>query len=406
MNENSEWIPTQDSQPGPSTAAIETSDPNTLLQQWFFSQHDDRSPSSENLAQPNMGPRMDFQYMATSYGYEPWPRYHDYQPDLPKPVRQNEFLPSLPLQGIHQLIPGREVTRQTLSVPSSFLHVASSSYSNAHTSLIPNHFSETPLSPSSTTSYLPAPAHPYLSHGQFPILSLPLPSGSSVTNSTNSPGEASTSSYHSFPSPGVSSYYSLSPAPSPAILASPTRNFPTPVAPSSLPGIPPDSAPQPMFSGASLAPISALRFPLKQTLKCTSKWEESFRETFKVDGVPGVPVREILKDNVVLDGHDERVLERTGARQIRLVIAWPGYEHVGKYIHVQEKGTFITRGRFAKLICTHLSRFMDRAAKSAAQPGHARWAIGRQGITTDKLWLLSVRPAQQNIWLAELEVLP
>ncbi|KAI0713707.1 hypothetical protein C8Q76DRAFT_620295 [Earliella scabrosa] len=137
------------------------------------------------------------------------------------------------------------------------------------------------------------------------------------------------------------------------------------------------------------------------TLEITSKRNSSFSEYFKLDGALGVPVRGILDDTVVPDGHDERILERTGVRQIRLVVAWPGYAHTGTYIQVQDKGEFITRARLAKLICAFVSRFLEK-------PPNPEWALrsarGRRRISVDNLWLVRVALAQKNIWLADLEV--
>ncbi|KAI0648479.1 hypothetical protein C8Q79DRAFT_1008800 [Trametes meyenii] len=172
--------------------------------------------------------------------------------------------------------------------------------------------------------------------------------------------------------------------------------------PSTLPYMLPS---QNRFSAATSLPAPA-RIGIPQTIARTSKRNRSFTEYFKVGGIPGVPVCDVMKDRVVIDDHDERVLERTGVRQIHLVIAWPGYEQSGTYVRVQDKSGFITRGRLAKLVCAYISRFMTRAAKQTQvlSPEHAQWKIGKRNITTDNLWLLSVGPAQYNIWLANLEI--
>ena len=63
------------------------------------------------------------------------------------------------------------------------------------------------------------------------------------------------------------------------------------------------------------------RIPLPQSIKpCPNR--EAQAVDFKCHGVKGIPMREVLKGraNGMLDGHDDRVLEQTGVRQIRLVI--------------------------------------------------------------------------------------
>lgn len=106
----------------------------------------------------------------------------------------------------------------------------------------------------------------------------------------------------------ASTYYSLSP--SPAMSASTLYYTPMLAGPSTLPG-----------GQALLFPPTALRVPVKQTITSTSKRAATDKVTFEVGGESGVLVSDVLKDRVALDRHDDRVLEKTGARQIRLVVA-------------------------------------------------------------------------------------
>ena len=123
--------------------------------------------------------------------------------------------------------------------------------------------------------------------------------------SLSSPGIASTSSFHSA---------SMSQTTSPAVPSIPLTESPVevqwPVAPQ----------PQPRPKRVA-AQRTRQRKRVPHTLEITSKRNSSFSEYFKLDGALGVPVRGILDDTVVPDGHDERILERTGVRQIRLVVA-------------------------------------------------------------------------------------
>ena len=62
------------------------------------------------------------------------------------------------------------------------------------------------------------------------------------------------------------------------------------------------------------------RIRVPQTVKLSPKRNRSHKVSFFTDGTPGVLVAGVLKGDVVLDGHDERILERTGHRQIRITI--------------------------------------------------------------------------------------
>ncbi|KAI0695095.1 hypothetical protein C8T65DRAFT_584561 [Cerioporus squamosus] len=161
-------------------------------------------------------------------------------------------------------------------------------------------------------------------------------------------------------------------------------------------------------TSAQQAP-TAKRHRVPQDIKLSPKRNRSHKECFFSGGSPGVRVVDVLKGDALLDGHDERVLERTGHRQIRVTIQWPGYpEKLSKdrYIAIQDKDTrtYITRGELAKQICEYVAEYMKKAS-------HRVWTItsvdsAKPGITIDNLWLTSVAAATKNIWLAELEVLP
>ncbi|OBZ75956.1 hypothetical protein A0H81_04937 [Grifola frondosa] len=146
------------------------------------------------------------------------------------------------------------------------------------------------------------------------------------------------------------------------------------------------------------------RVRVPQTIEATHKRGALCEVKFEGRRALGLRVRDVLKSRTSIKDSEERVLASTGARQIRLVIAWPGYAHFGTYIPIQDKEGFITRGKFAHLICFHLARFMDKATKMRVAQGSDEWMIGKRGILIEDLWLMSIAPAQQNIWLAELQV--
>ena len=45
-------------------------------------------------------------------------------------------------------------------------------------------------------------------------------------------------------------------------------------------------------------------------------------------------------------------------------LKWPGYEQSGRYLHVQNDGLYITRGRLANLVCETVRHFFRAASVS------------------------------------------
>ncbi|KAI0806707.1 hypothetical protein C8Q74DRAFT_9494 [Fomes fomentarius] len=304
-----------------------------------------------------------------------------------------------------------------------------SSYHTPYTSLMSPAALAPVTSPTSpyAPSYLPVPSPAGSSYVQlspmgsaaglpqpyYPSPTLPIMQGYQNL-SINSPVMASPMSFYSMNSPSAmastSSFQSISQNNSPAI---PVHPLPPTESPAQWPvALPTEPARRPMPHRVRR------RRRVPQSIKASFKRDASFVENFKLDGASGVPVRGILDGTVIPDGSDERVLEKTGVRQIRLVVTflslsrhllslqWPGYKQMGTYIIVQKDGQFITRAAFAKLICEYISRFIDKAPKNCDVP---EWSIGnakRRGrVAIDNLWLVRVSYAHSNIWVADLEVL-
>lgn len=211
----------------------------------------------------------------------------------------------------------------------AFLSPASS-YHTPYTSLMSPAALAPVTSPTSpyAPSYLPVPSPTGSSYVQLspmgPAAGLPQPYYSSPTLpimqgyqnlSVNSPVMASPMSFYSMNSPAMastSSFQSISQNNSPAI---PMHPLPPTESPAQWPvALPTESARRPMPHRVRR------RRRVPQSIKASFKRDASFVENFKLDGASGVPVRGILDGTVVPDGSDERVLEKTGVRQIRLVV--------------------------------------------------------------------------------------
>lgn len=291
------------------------------------------------------------------------------------------------------------------------------------------------------------PTYYNVPNGQHPTFYASPPS-QHLPSYEGSPGGASVSSYRSLgqtTSPGQASvYYSLPPSPATVYYT------PMQAGPSTLPDIPSEGWGVPSFNTPS-TPAPLPRVCIEQTIQYTHHKETGDEDVFMSGGVRGVLVRDVLKDRVALDGHDEPTVAGGVDRSIHLVIAvrifvraeahprhhtdlpslplqWPGYKHKGHYISLKNSGVKITRGKLAKTICKHISSFMNGAAvsrshllvrvlrdsrpvlgtqKTRVQRKHAQWAIGPRGITIDRLWLVSLAKAQKSgVWLAGLEMSP
>ncbi|KAI0628817.1 hypothetical protein C8Q77DRAFT_341541 [Trametes polyzona] len=323
-----------------------------------------------------------------------------------KPPARTDTLSPLHLQGMQQPFQDMGLPPTTPLYESGF--PGSTPYANAP-SLTPVTAHLSPFlvpTPSTSISHFPTSTYPNSPYEQAPHSYWPSPIQHGSLGFTNSPGPVSPSFYSAFGSPTPTVYYDALSSPSPATHVRSVYCTPAQAGPSSLPAV---SQPSPYPRMAPALPMSpstsAQRIPVEQTVEYVSKGRLSETEAFAVQGSLGVPVRGVLDGTVRVDGQNERVLERTGMRQIHFIIAWPGYRRSGTYINAQEEGAFITRGQLALRICEHISRFMKRAAKPPVAPKHAQWAIGPTGISVDQVWLLSIAPqAKKNKWVAELEV--
>ncbi|CDO71923.1 hypothetical protein BN946_scf184940.g70 [Trametes cinnabarina] len=347
--------------------------------------------------------------------------------ERPKSFERDGVLSPLPLGGMQQLHeyhdritpPTPPVHEYHFALPQLSLHRTHPSIASFQSS---SSLPYTPLSPSS----IPIPLSYDSPSHCIPSLA-PSPSMHSLQSFTASPAMGTPSTYYSsFDSPTIaSSYHSLSPT-SPALRMSPAYHSPAQMGTLGLPSASaPPLQPSPARSSNSLV---LPRIPVPQASKVA--YNSVYAERFSIGGVAGVPVREMLKGAVMIDGHHEAVLGGTPVRHVHVVLnfktlpidvgplrQWPGYGPKGAYIQIQKRRerVTLTRGEWAKRTCSGIARMMrdlvreetdNRKQNRRPPPEHARWAVGKNGITTDNLWLLSIGPAADspNIWAVELEV--
>ncbi|KAI0355159.1 hypothetical protein OH77DRAFT_1521207 [Trametes cingulata] len=417
MNDYGYIVPSYDFAP---QAGDDSSYPHPV-RRWLQLQYAQSSSSGENYPQHNMSSDEAVRHPdPRSLPLDTWPQYdvlsQDIFPsqDTDEAHARDKVLSPLPLDGMQQFFPYQDmVIPPTPPRPQPALPPMPSPYHIAYASLTPNYPSTTLPTPS-TSAHLPVPI-PYDS--PYGLYSPPVssPGQLSVPSYMDSPGMASVSSYHSFGYPtspsaaSVSTYWT--PMTSPMQLGSEFYS-PAQAGPSVLPAVShvpvptrpaPPPAPPPVPTCTPL-----LRVPIPQQIKPSSKRDLSAKVHFTSGGAQGIRVKAAANKKVpietVVDNHDDFVLTAGGDRQIRLVIAWPGYKECGRYIKVKQQDTpILKRGDLAHSVCSLLKSFMDRAAKHGPD-SPTRWLIGQNRITIDKLWLLSVSPGTGNKWIAELEL--
>ncbi|OSD02142.1 hypothetical protein PYCCODRAFT_443783 [Trametes coccinea BRFM310] len=305
------------------------------------------------------------------------------------------------------------VTPPTPPVPEPSYPPAQLAYCGTRTSLASSQSS-------SSLSYSPySPTHLSLP-GSYDSPSLhvpslyPSPNQHSLSGYLASPVVGTPSTYYSFyDSPSASSvtnYHSL--PTSPALQIGSAFASPAQAGPSALPN---DPGPISQFRPSPprpLVPAVLTRRPVPQLYRIRPN--SPLTERFTVDGAPGVSVLGVLKKSVTVDEPSERVLREIYMRQIHLFVSWPGYETKGIYIKLTQNGGHTTRGELVERLCSRLAAIMRAFAKTERDRSESipyrptPWAVGRNGMTIDNLWLLAIGPQSQvdarRPWAVELEV--
>ncbi|KAI6114760.1 hypothetical protein EDD16DRAFT_1703830 [Pisolithus croceorrhizus] len=141
--------------------------------------------------------------------------------------------------------------------------------------------------------------------------------------------------------------------------------------------------------------------------------------SFELIGAPsrgtGVPMRElVVRSGCVLERMLVGAAEHVGATmgkalrvvRIRLVIPWPGYEHV-EWISSIELFTStgpLTRGQLAVDIANAYHSFIMKSSTYPPSPLAYDWRTSTGGISFDKLILLACWNLQDDVWMAEVFV--
>ncbi|KAF8428435.1 hypothetical protein L210DRAFT_865775 [Boletus edulis BED1] len=134
--------------------------------------------------------------------------------------------------------------------------------------------------------------------------------------------------------------------------------------------------------------------------------------TFYAHGWPGVRVKDILKNTVVVDSPNDLVFEERGWRATILHLEWPGYDPViyhnlmHQRIDVRPNGGYMSRQDFATRICFRFLNFHKHVSEHPIAPGWEQWALtsGLEGIRVRDVVLLSAH-YYTSVWVPEFYVI-
>ncbi|KIJ60238.1 hypothetical protein HYDPIDRAFT_117517 [Hydnomerulius pinastri MD-312] len=134
--------------------------------------------------------------------------------------------------------------------------------------------------------------------------------------------------------------------------------------------------------------------------------------TFTVNGWPGVRVRDMLKDNVIIDAPHDAVFAHHGWRATIVNLQWPGYDLERFKASVLSRfdtvvgNTHITRQQVAREVCGLVQHFHRVVSKQPIAPGWEKWALttGTEGIRPNDVVVLSIH-YYRNMWVPELYVI-
>ncbi|KAG6370530.1 hypothetical protein JVT61DRAFT_11314 [Boletus reticuloceps] len=134
--------------------------------------------------------------------------------------------------------------------------------------------------------------------------------------------------------------------------------------------------------------------------------------TFYAHGWPGVRVKDILKNTVVVDSPNDPIFEERGWRATIVHLEWPGYDPaiyrdlMHQRIDVRPNGGYMSRQDFATRICFRFLDFHKHVSKHLIAPGWEKWALtsGLEGIRVRDVVLLSAH-YYTSVWVPEFYVI-
>lgn len=130
--------------------------------------------------------------------------------------------------------------------------------------------------------------------------------------------------------------------------------------------------------------------------------------TFSTNGWPGVRVRDVLNNTVMVDAPYDTPFLPYGWRTTRVSLEWPGYHHrpdlqkerINTVMPGQQP---ITRQVLAQYICSILQNFCQSVKRLGVTPTYGSWALKDDHIGLMHIFLLSIHYYQDQ-WVPEFYV--
>ncbi|KAG2123833.1 hypothetical protein DEU56DRAFT_828980 [Suillus clintonianus] len=134
---------------------------------------------------------------------------------------------------------------------------------------------------------------------------------------------------------------------------------------------------------------------------------------FRTNNWPGVRVKDILKNNLIVDKSLDLVFANTGWRQTCLALEWPGYmpsSYYSRYFDVSTEGRLMNRQEFAQTIACHIVDLYNDAKGKPIAHGCEEWAFNQNNVRPSDVIILSAHhyPAtsgRKGKWVPELYVI-
>ncbi|KAG1732449.1 uncharacterized protein EDB91DRAFT_1338357 [Suillus paluster] len=139
--------------------------------------------------------------------------------------------------------------------------------------------------------------------------------------------------------------------------------------------------------------------------------QESFPGvTFSTSNWPGVRVKDLLKQKVVVDSPTDTVFAHHGWRNTTLALEWPGYlpcsfSDASRYrFETLSGGRPTTRQEFAQQIAYLIADVYNRAKGKPVARGWEKWTFSENGVRPSDVIILSAH-YYRNVWIPELYVI-
>ncbi|OJA19523.1 hypothetical protein AZE42_03203 [Rhizopogon vesiculosus] len=139
--------------------------------------------------------------------------------------------------------------------------------------------------------------------------------------------------------------------------------------------------------------------------------QESFPGiAFSTGGWPGVRVKDILKQKVVVDNPTDTIFAHHGWRATTLALEWPGFipctvlDPSHYRFETVISGRPITRQEFVQQIAFLVADVYNRSKGKPVARGWEKWALNENGVRPSDVIILSAH-YYRTVWIPELYII-